>query len=443
MSKPIVAIVGRQNVGKSSLFNRLVKKNIAVVHDIPGVTRDRVYADVDYHDRTFTIVDTGGLVPFPDDNLIDMVRLQAQTAIDEAAVILFVVDVIEGITPQDMIIADILRKTQKPIFVVANKADNPNLDYNAMDFYQLGLTDPIPISAIHNMGIGDLLDKIIFALSSLPSPPSTGGSEEGMVKIAVVGRPNAGKSSLINAILGEERVIVDSQPGTTRDAVNITFQRDDVRFELIDTAGLRRQARITDELEQYSVNSAIRSVQESDVAWLVLDATREVSHQDKSIANFIADQGKACILTVTKWDLVEKDNKTHKKHKEELQYQLPHLSYVPVLFVSAVTRQRVMKLLDLSLMIHREYSMRIPTHELNVTLTKATSKHQPPIVEGKRPSLKYITQVDIKPPTFVIFTNHPTGISADYESYLVSSIREDFGFLGAPIRIQYRRSSRN
>ncbi|MBM3240043.1 ribosome biogenesis GTPase Der [Candidatus Poribacteria bacterium] len=440
MSKPIVAIVGRQNVGKSSLFNRLVKKNIAVVHDIPGVTRDRVYADVDYHDRTFTIVDTGGLVPFPDDNLIDMVRLQAQTAIDEAAVILFVVDVIEGVTPQDMMIADLLRKTQKPLFVVANKADNPNFDYSAMDFYQLGLNDPIPVSAIHNTGIGDLLAEIIVAL-----PPTDEEATEEMssIKIAVVGRPNAGKSSLINAILGEERVIVDSQPGTTRDAVNIMFQRDGVRFELIDTAGLRRQSRITNELEQYSVNRAIRSVQESDVAWLVLDATREISHQDKSIANFIADQGRACILAVTKWDLVEKDNKTHKKYTEELQYQLPHLSYVPVLFVSAVTRQRVMKLLDLSLMIHREYSMRIPTHQLNVTLSKATSKHQPPIVEGKRPSLKYITQVDIKPPTFVIFTNHPTGISADYESYLVSSIREDFGFLGTPIRIQYRQSSRN
>lgn len=435
MSKPIVAIVGRPNVGKSSLFNRLVKKRIAVVHEIPGVTRDRIYADIKYHDRTFTLVDTGGLVPFPDDDLIDMVQLQAQTAMDEAEVILFVVDVIEGVTPQDVIIAELLRKTKKPVLVIANKADNPNLDYNAMEFYQLGLSDPIPISAIHNMGINDLLDEVVFAL---PQTDEESTEEISNIKIAVVGRPNAGKSSLINAILGEERVIVDSKPGTTRDAVNITFHRDGVCFELIDTAGLRRKARITDELETYSVNRAIRSVRESDVAWLVLDTTREVSQQDKSIANFIADQGKACILAATKWDLVEKDNYTYNKYMAELQFQLPHLSYVPVLFVSAVTRQRVMKLLDLSLMIHREYSMRIPTHELNVVLSKAISKHQHPIIEGKRPSLKYITQVDIKPPTFVIFTNHPTGIRPDYESYLISNIREDFGFLGAPIRIRYK-----
>jgi len=438
MSKPIVAIVGRPNVGKSSLFNRFIKKRVAVVHDIPGVTRDRIYADIDYHDKIFTIVDTGGLVPFPDDDLVDMVQIQAQIAIDEAEVILFVVDVIEGVTSQDMIIAEILRKTQKPVFVAANKADNPNLDYNAMEFYQLGLADPMPISAIHNTGIDDLLDEIVFAL---PETDKESTEETSSIKTAVVGRPNAGKSSLINAILGEERVIVDSKPGTTRDAVNITFHRDGVCFELIDTAGLRRKSRIRDELEQYSVNRAIRSVQESDVAWLVLDVTREVSQQDKSIANFIADRGKACILAVTKWDLVEKDNYTYNKYMAELQYQLPHLSYVPVLFVSGVTRQRVMKLLDLSLMIHREYSMRIPTHELNVVLSKATSKHQHPIVEGKRPSLKYITQVDIKPPTFVIFTNHPTGIRPDYESYLVSNIREDFGFLGAPIRIRYKGQS--
>jgi len=422
MSKPIVAIVGRPNVGKSSLFNRLIKKRIAVVHDIPGVTRDRIYADVNYHDRTFTLVDTGGLVPFPDDDLIDLVRLQAQTAIDEAEVILFVVDVIEGLTPQDMIIAEILRKTQKPVFVVANKADNPNLDYGAMEFYQLGLDDPIPVSAIHNTGTEDLLNEVVFALPPPSSLPSTEGSEEGRVKIAVVGRPNAGKSSLINAILGEERVIVDSKPGTTRDAVNMTFHRDGVSFELIDTAGLRRKSRITDELEQYSISRAIRGVRESDIAWLVLDVTREISQQDKAIANFIADRGKACILAVTKWDLVEKDNDTYNQYMAGLQYELPHLSYVPVLFVSAVTRQRVMKLLDLSLMINREYSMRIPTHELNVALSKATSAHQHPIVEGKRPSLKYITQVDIRPPTFVIFTNHPTGIRPDYESYLISII---------------------
>jgi GTP-binding protein len=397
--------------------------------------------DLDYHDRTFTLVDTGGLIPFPDDDLIDLVRLQAQTAIDEAAVILFVVDVIEGLTPQDMIIAEILRKTQKPVFVVANKADNPDLDYGAVEFYQLGLEDPIPVSAIHNTGIDDLLDEVVFALPQTDEESLAETASN--IKIAVVGRPNAGKSSLINAILGEERVIVDSEPGTTRDAVNIIFSKDGVSFELIDTAGLRRKSRITNELEKYSVNRAIRSVRESDIAWLVLDVTREISQQDKSIANFIADRGKACILAVTKWDLVEKDNDTYNRYMAGLQYELPHLSYVPVLFVSAVTQQRVMKLLDLSLMINREYSMHIPTHQLNVALSTATSKHQPPIVEGKRPALKYITQVDIRPPTFVVFTNHPTGIRPDYESYLISNIRDYFGFVGAPIRMRYRQSSRN
>ena len=288
MGKPIVAIVGRPNVGKSSLFNRIIGKRLAVVHETPGVTRDRIYADVKYNGRDFTIVDTGGLDLFNDDDLIDMVRIQVQTAMNEAAVILFVVDVFEGVMPQDAAVAELLRKTEKPIFIIANKADNPKRDNDAVEFYQFGLGDPIPISAIHNIGIGHLLDEIVLALPETDEEPE----EASGIKIAVVGRPNAGKSSVINAILGEERVIVDSKPGTTRDAVNIIFRRNEDCFELVDTAGMRRKARIKNEVELYSVNRAIRSIRGSDVAWLILDATREVAQQDTAIARFIADSGK-------------------------------------------------------------------------------------------------------------------------------------------------------
>lgn len=437
MSNPIVAIVGRPNVGKSSLFNRIIGRRVAVVHDTPGVTRDRLYADVEWNDKTFTIVDTGGMEALPDDDLTRMVQFQVQTAIDEAQVILFVVDVIDGIMSQDAMIADLLRETDKPIFLAANKSDNLKRDYDAAEFHQLGLGTPTPISAIHNSGVGDLMDEVVFAIKEdIPE----GTAEPNILKIAVVGRPNAGKSSLINAILGEERVIVAPEPGTTRDAINISFIKDGVNFELVDTAGMRRKAKVKDELEKYSVIRAQNSIRKSDIAWLVLDTTREVAQQDKAIARFISDTGKACILAATKWDLVEKDNQTHNSYLRELQRQLSFLRYAPVLFVSSKTLQRVTNLLDLSLAIYREYSMRIPTHELNLALRSAVAAHRPPIVNRKRPSLKYITQVAIQPPTFVIFTNHPKGIKADYEAYLINSFRETFGFQGAPIKIRYRQT---
>jgi len=435
VSKPIVAIIGRPNVGKSSLFNRIIGERLAVVHDTPGVTRDRLYADVEWDGKTFTVVDTGGMETSPDDDLTKMVQLQVQTAIDEAQVILFLVDVIDGIMSQDAMIADLLRETDKPIFLVANKADNLKRDIDVAEFYQLGLGTPTPVSAIHNAGIGDLMDEVVFAIEE-DIPEET--AEPDSLKIAVVGRPNAGKSSLINAILGEERVIVAPEPGTTRDAINISFTKDGVDFELVDTAGMRRKARVKDKLERYSIIRAQNSIRKSDIAWLVLDTTREVSQQDKTIARFIFDTGKACILAATKWDLVEKDNQTYNSYLKELQKQLTLLSFAPVLFVSSKTSQRVMKLLDLSLAIYREYSMRIPTHELNLALRNAVSAHRPPIVNRKRSSLKYITQVAIQPPTFVIFTNHPKGIKADYEAYLINRFRETFGFQGAPIKIWYR-----
>ena len=440
MAQPIVAIVGRPNVGKSSLFNLIAKERIAVVHDQPGVTRDRIYADVEWDDHAFTIVDTGGLDLDPEDDLIDSVQWQVEVALNEATAILFVVDAKTGIMPQDLLIADMLRKTDKQIFVVVNKADNVRLETEGTEFYQLGLGDPLFISCAQNMGINILLDEVVFAMpeaeTESPNAPAKG------IKVAIVGRPNAGKSSLINAILGEERMIVDERPGTTRDAVNISFVHDAVPFELIDTAGMRRKSAIDSQLEQATVQRAIRSIRQSNISWLVIDATREIAHQDKTIASYIARQGKACILVVNKWDLIEKDNTTFNQFVESIRHQMPQLSYVPLLFVSALTGQRVMKLLDLTLVIHREYSTSVPTYGLNNLLAHLKNAHQPPRAGGVRPALKYITQIKTQPPTFLLFARHANKIQPHYEAYLMNGIREAFGFSGTPLRIYYRSADR-
>ena len=435
MTRPIVAIVGRPNVGKSSLFNRIAKKQIAVVHDQPGVTRDRNYTDVDWIDHHFTIVDTGGLDLEPEDNLIDMVQLQVEAALNEAQVILFVVDAKVGVMPQDLGIADTLRQTDKPILIVVNKVDNERLRTDATEFYELGLGEPFPISCAHNEGISFLLDEVAFAMPEAEAEPSD--SSRG-IKVAIVGRPNAGKSSLINIILGEERMIVDERPGTTRDAVNISFVYNHVPFELIDTAGMRRKSVIDDKLEQSTVQRAIRSIRQCDIAWLIIDVSREIARQDKAIADYIARQGKACILVINKWDLIEKDNSTYNKFVEYIHDQLPQLSYVPAIFVSAITGQRAMNLLDLSLVIHREYCTEISTHDLNNLLMKLKNEHQPPRSGKMRPALKYITQIKTQPPTFLIFARHSNKIPDHYEAYLINGIREAFGFSGTPLRIYYR-----
>jgi GTP-binding protein len=445
MTRPIVAIVGRPNVGKSSLFNRITKNasshlatrkgQIAVVHDQPGVTRDRLYADVDWENCHFTIVDTGGLDLNPEDSLIDMVQLQVEAALDEAKVIVFVVDVRTGILPQDLVIAKKLRKTNKPVVVAVNKVDSERFINDAPEFYELGLGEPFFISCAHNQGIGELLDEVVFAMPEAEAEPPE--SPSGM-KIAIVGRPNAGKSSLVNTILGEERMVVDDRPGTTRDAVNIRFTYDNVPYELIDTAGMRRKSAINSELEEVTVQQAIRTIRRSDIAWLLLDASREVARQDKAIADYIARQGKACILAINKWDLIEKDNSTHNQFVKDIQHQLPQLTYVPLIFISALTGQRVQQLFDLSLNIHREYSTRVPTHELNNLFMQLKNAHQPPRSGNVRPSLKYITQIKTQPPTFLIFARHANKIRSSYESYLINGIREAFGFHGTPIRMYYR-----
>ena len=487
--RPIVAIVGRPNVGKSSLFNRItgnsrrqnsrqrsavsrqsreprgsekqtqpphsllsrqfpmetdsqytenrVSRKYAVVHDTPGVTRDRNYADVEWGDRAFTIVDTGGLDVDPDDRLIDSVQAQVDTAVAEADLVLFVVDARAGIMPHDRSVVDKLRTAGKPIFLVVNKVDSDRFHNEAAEFYALGLAEPLLTSCVQNDGIRELLDRVVDAL---PETDETAHAAPATMKIAVVGRPNVGKSSFINSLLGEERMIVDDRPGTTRDAVNIRIVHDNIPFEVVDTAGMRRKSTINDELESVTVQRAIHSIRQSDIAVLMLDVTQEVAQQDKTIANFIERQGKASVLVLNKWDLIDKDNTTHPAFMDAIDVQLPQLGYVPRVFVSALTGQRVTQVLTTALEVYREYCTHIPTPVLNELLLELRSAHPPPRVKGARPALKYITQVETKPPTFLIFGRNIHRVQQPYEAYLVNNLRKEFGFHGTPIRIFYRRS---
>lgn len=479
--RPIVAIVGRPNVGKSSLFNRIAgnsrrqnssqsrkprgsekqtqpphtesrqfpmetdsqyvdnrsSRRYAVVHDTPGVTRDRNYADVEWADRAFTIVDTGGLDIDPDDRLIDNVQSQVDAALAEASLVLFVVDARTGIMPQDMAVVDKLRSADKPIFLVVNKVDSDKFHNEAAEFYALGLAEPIWTSCVQNDGIRELLDHVV---ESLPETDETVNNAPATMKIAIVGRPNVGKSSLINNLLGEERMIVDDRPGTTRDAVNIRLVHDNIPFEVVDTAGMRRKSAINDELESVTVQRAIHSIRQSDIAVLVLDVTQDVAQQDKTIANFIERQGKASVLVMNKWDLINKDNTTHPTFMDAIDVQLPQLGYVPRVFASALTGQRVTQILTTALEVYREYCTHIPTPALNELLLELRNAHPPPRVKGARPALKYITQVETKPPTFLIFGRNVHRVQQPYDAYLVNNIRKEFGFHGTPIRIFYRRS---
>jgi GTP-binding protein len=438
LDKPVIALVGRPNVGKSTLFNRIVHRNLAVVHNRPGVTRDRLHAEATFNDKSFVVIDTGGLDLSPTDDLIVSVKTQVEIAVKEADTIILVVDVVDGVTSWDVEVGNRLRKSGKPIYVAVNKSDNFKRVDNSIEFCELGFGDPFPISALHGLGVDDLLEKVLSGLPEVENKLEI----ERPIRIAVVGRPNVGKSSLVNAILGEERVIVDPRPGTTRDAINIRFRKDGMDFEIIDTAGMRRRKKIFDEVESSSVGKAIESIRRSDVTWVVLDATQEPSQQDKEIASYIDRQGKASIFVMNKWDLVEKDHKTFDEFCKYIRADIALLDYVPILSISAKDNLRVNKILDLTQSIFTEYSTRVTTHTLNKAFGDIITEIPPPSVSGKRPSPKYITQVLTNPPTFVIFTTYPELIKPPYKRYLINRFRELFGFQGSPIMLKFRSTKR-
>ncbi|BCV21483.1 ribosome biogenesis GTPase Der [Moorella sp. Hama-1] len=434
MSKPVVAIVGRPNVGKSTLFNRITGGRVAIVEDTPGVTRDRLYRDAEWCGRQFTLVDTGGIAARLDDPLVARVRSQAEQALKEADVIIFLVDSRTGITADDEEIAALLRRSDRPVLLVANKVEDFSDPTVTHEFYRLGLGDPLPISAAHGMNIGDLLDKVIELLPETPA-----GEEGDAVKVAVVGRPNVGKSSLVNRLLGEERVIVSELPGTTRDAIDTYIRRGSKEYILIDTAGMRRKSRITAPTERYSVLRALRAVERADVVLVVLDGTEGVTEQDKKIAGYGHEQGKASIIIVNKWDLVPRDDKTMAHYREAVQQELTFMAYAPVLFISALTGQRVSQVLATIDTVGEAASRRIATGTLNSVVREAVLLTPPPAVKGQEVKIYYATQVKVKPPTFIFFTNRPEGVHFSYQRYLENQLRQAFGFAGTPIRLIFRR----
>lgn len=436
MSKPIVAIVGRPNVGKSTLFNRIVGQRVAIVEDKPGVTRDRLYQTAEWNGREFKLVDTGGLtLGEKEDALIASVREQVKIAIQESDVIIFLVDARQGFVPGDEEIASLLRRAKKPVLLVANKVDNINDQAGYMEFYGLGLGEPIPISAAQGLNIGDLLDMVV---ESLPQSDSKRGQDD-PVRIAVVGRPNVGKSSLVNALLGEERVIVSDIPGTTRDAIDSAFTRAGKSYILVDTAGIRRKSRIYESTERYSVNRALKAVERCDVALLIIDAVEGVTEQDKRIAGYAHDKGKASVLTINKWDLVPKDDKTATRFTAYVRYNLAFLSYAPVVFTSALTKRGIGRLLNIVDYVAEQAAMHIPTSRLNELVEQAVLSNPPPAKKGKSLKLYYVTQAGVQPPTFIIFVNDPELVHFSYTRYLENQFRNAFGFEGTPLKFVFRK----
>lgn len=435
MYKPLVAVVGRPNVGKSTLFNAIVKKRIAIVEDIPGVTRDRIYFDAEWLGREFTMIDTGG-IEFVDaaDRIFTDMRYQAELAIREADVILFVVDGKTGMQPQDEEVANILRTCGKPVLLVVNKIDSVEQEMNMYEFYALGMGDPIGVSAVNLMNLGDLLDSVLQHIQHLPTPEE----REDTIHIALVGRPNVGKSSMTNALLGQERVIVSNVPGTTRDSIDTYWTYNDTSFVLIDTAGMRRKAKVDIPVERYSVVRALRAVDRSDVAVLVLDAQDGVTEQDKKIAGYIHEAGKGCIIVVNKWDLIGKDSKTSQAFEEDIRRELAFLQYAPILFASALTKQRVNRLADMVKFVAEQQHMRVSTSVLNELLEDAQLTNPPPAKGGKLLRIYYMTQASVQPPTFILFVNEPRLMHFSYVRFLENRLRETFGFEGTPIRLILR-----
>ncbi len=434
MGKPIVAFVGRPNVGKSTLFNKIAGKRISIVEDTPGVTRDRVYAEAEWLKYNFTIIDTGGIEPESGDIILSQMRRQAQIAIDTATVIVFIVDGKEGLTAADAEVAQMLRKSKKPIVLVVNKIDSLKDEDNAFEFYNLGIGEPITISATQGLALGDMLDRIV---EHFPDG-STDEEQDEYIKIAMVGKPNVGKSSLINKLLGEERVIVSDIPGTTRDAIDSTLETEEGKFILIDTAGLRRKSKIKEEIERYSVIRTLAALERADVCILIIDATEGVTEQDEKIIGYAHEQGKAIMVVVNKWDLIEKDDKTMENYKKTLQAKMAFIEYASFLFISAKTGQRVHKVLNEAKLCYANYSKRISTGILNDVINKAVLMKEPPIVGLKRLKIYYVTQAETKPPLFIFFVNDTQTIHFSYERYLVNQLRSNFDFKGTSIKVQFR-----
>ena len=427
--------MGRPNVGKSTLFNKIVGKRIAIVEDTPGVTRDRIYADAEWLNYKFTLIDTGGIEPESEDIIAKQMRRQAELAIETANVIIFIVDGRAGITAADEEVADMLRRCKKPIVLVVNKVDHPKFEESIYDFYSLGIGTPISISAEQGLGIGDMLDEVVAGFSAMGED-----EEEHSIGIAVVGRPNVGKSSLVNALLGEERTIVSNVPGTTRDAIDSPFTYGGKDYTLIDTAGIRRKRSIEDEtVERYSVIRSLAAIRRCDIALIVVDAERGLSEQDVRIAGYVHEEGKASVLVVNKWDTIEKDTYTVEKFKKEMLADLAFMSYVPMLFISAKTGQRVQKVMEMASFAYEQNSIRITTGKLNDIVNEAITMNDPPVNNGRRLRVYYSTQVSTCPPTFVIFVNEPDLMHFSYRRYLENYIRKSFSITATPIRLIIRK----
>ena len=434
MSKPTVAIVGRPNVGKSTFFNYIVGKRISIVQDEPGVTRDRVYADATWKGKTFTLIDTGGIEPESEDIIVSQMRDQANIAIDIADVIIFLTDIKQGVTAADKEISLMLKKSKKPVVLVCNKADNyGKTSDDIYEFYNLGLGDPHPVSSVNAIGIGDVLDAIYEEF-----PETEKEDEEETIKVAIIGKPNVGKSSLVNQILGENRVIVSDIAGTTRDAIDSNFENEFGKYVFIDTAGIRRKSKVDEQIEKYSVMRSLLAVERADVCLLMIDANEGVTEQDRKIAGEAHEAGKASIIVINKWDAYEKDEHSMEKYKKQVYSELAYLSYAPIIFISAKTGQRVNKLFELINQVANQNALRVSTAVLNQVLNEAIAIVQPPTDKGKRLKIYYMTQASTKPPTFVVFVNDKKLFHFSYERYLVNQIRKEFTLTGTPIRIMVR-----
>ena len=436
MAKPLVAIVGRPNVGKSMLFNKLTGKRLSIVEDTPGVTRDRLYAQAEWRGRTFDLVDTGGIEPGTDDQILSFMREQAEIAIASATVIVFVCDIRTGMTAADQDVAGMLQRSKKPVVLAVNKMDSTgHTDPDMYEFYNLGLGDPYPVSAVHGHGTGDLLD----ACFEFFPPEDLEEETDDVVKVAIIGKPNVGKSSLVNRILGQERVIVSDVAGTTRDAVDSYLENERGKYLIIDTAGMRKKSKVDDRVEKFSVLRATMAIERSDVCLIMIDAQEGVTEQDTKVAGLAHEAGKACVIVVNKWDAIEKDGKTMQRMEEEVRRDLSYMTYAPVSFISALTGQRVDRLFDLIDSVVDQATMRIPTGMLNQVLNDAQARVQPPTDKGRRLKIYYMTQIGVKPPHFVIFCNDARLFHFSYQRYLENQIRAVFGLSGTPVRITIRQ----